>query len=205
MDDRIVIARTRLIAVTAFLIIAASGCAQFSWLNGSGDAGKAESVTGSSLVAADYIEELARVAGNDPAEHAEIFADASATAKLTSSPFADLRLGLILATPGHSESDPERAQRLLREVLSQELLLTPTELYLATIYLNSADRQLVADAEARQLRASSSLTQQTQDHAIAGRLAIVEAENRQLRLNLEEAERKLEAITSIERSIREKE
>ena len=58
-------------------------------------------------------------------------------------------------------------------------------------------------AEARRLRASSSRAARTEEQAITQRLASVEAENRQLRRELQEAETKLEAITSIERSIRE--
>ena len=109
----------------------------------------------------------------------------------------------MLATPGHAESDPEQAERLLREVLTQTELLTPAEISLATIYLNSVESFIVARAEARRLRASTSRAARTEEQAVSQRLASVEAENRQLRRDLEEAEAKLEAITSIERSIRE--
>ena len=46
-------------------------------------------------------------------------------------------------------------------------------------------------------------TGSTEDAAIAQHIATVEAENRRLRRSLEEAESKLEAITSIERSVRD--
>ncbi|MDH3433403.1 MAG: hypothetical protein OEM60_06070, partial [Gammaproteobacteria bacterium] len=58
------------------------------------------------------------------------------------------------------------------------------------------------NSEARRLRASSSRATQTQEAATNQRLATVEADNRRLRRELAEAEEKLEAITSIERSIR---
>ena len=70
--------------------------------------------------------------------------------------------------------------------------MTPAETALATIHLNSVEQQIVNGAETRRLR-----------QANAQRSATVESENKQLRRSLEEAERKLEAITSIERSIRE--
>lgn len=155
--------------------------------------------------AENYLQELGRLAGGDPAIQAEIFADASAVAQLTPGPAANLRLGLVLAIPGHPETSPEQAQSLLREVLAETLLLTPAEIYLATIHLNYVQRLIVADAESRRLRASSSRAAQTQQQAINQRLATMAAENRQLRQDLEEAEQKLEAITSIERSIREQE
>ena len=64
---------------------------------------------------------------------------------------------------------------------------------------------VVARTEARRLRESSSRAARTEEQAINQRLANVEAENRRLRDELEKAEQKLEAITSIERSIREQE
>ncbi|MGB5578840.1 MAG: hypothetical protein WBM88_15630, partial [Woeseiaceae bacterium] len=109
------------------------------------------------------------------------------------------------ATPGHPESNPVEAERLLREVLAQTELLTPAEISLATIHLNNVARFIVANAEARNLRSSSSRAAQTEEQAVSQRLSSVEAENRRLRRELEEAEDKLEAITSIERSIREQE
>ena len=152
-----------------------------------------------------YVQELGRIAGGDPAAQAEIYADAYAASNLTPSPSTNLRLGLVLAIPGHPESNPAEAQRLLRDVLSQTVLLTPAEISMATIHLNSVERQIVADAEVRRMRASTSRATQTQEQALGQRLSTVEAENRRLRNELEEAEKKLEAITSIERTIREQE
>jgi len=152
-----------------------------------------------------YIAELSRIASGDPAAQAEIFADATAAAQLTPSPSTNLRLGLVLSIPGHPESNPEQAQSILREVLTQTILLTPAEISLAVIHLNNVERQIVANSESRRLRTSSSRAAQTQQQAASQRLTAVEAENRQLRTDLEEAEQKLEAITSIERSIREQE
>ena len=148
----------------------------------------------------DYLDELYRLADGDPATQAEIFADASAAAELMPGPSTNLRFALILATPGHAGADPEHAQSLLRELLAQTPLLTPAEVSLATIHLKAVEERIVLSAEARQLRAS-----ETEEAAVSRRLDTVEAENRRLRDELEDAEEKLEAITSIERSIREQE
>ncbi len=152
-----------------------------------------------------YLKELQDLAAGDPATQAEIFADASSAAQLTPDPSTNLRLALVLATPGHAESDAATAESMLREVLTQPELLTTPEFALATIHLNSVERLIVANAEARQLRESSNRAARTEEQAITQRLASVEAENRRLRRDLEDAEQKLEAITSIERSIREQE
>ena len=106
------------------------------------------------------------LAAGDPATQAEIFADADAGAKLTPGPNTQLRLALVLATPGHSESNPEQAQSILREVMTQTLLLTPAEIALATIHLNNVEVMIVANAEARRLRTSSSRAARTEERAI---------------------------------------
>ena len=194
------------IAVITILSLLFTGCAQTSdWLQGRSSGQSAAPVILGAPAANVYLEELRLLAAGDPATQAEIFADADAAAKLTPGPSTQLRLALVLATPGHSESNPEQAQSMLREVLTQTLLLTPAEIALATIHLNSVERMIVANAEARRLRTSSSRAARTEGQAVGRRLATVEEENRRLRRELDEAEGKLEAITTIERSIREQE
>jgi len=101
------------------------------------------------------------------------------------------------------EFDPKRAQSMLREILTQTALMTQAEIALATINLEFVEQLAVANSATRRLRASTSRAAQSQEEVTSQRLAAVEAENRRLRSELEEAERKLDAITSIERSIRE--
>jgi hypothetical protein len=144
-----------------------------------------------------------RLVGGDPATQAEIYADSRAAARLTPDPSTRLRLALVLATPGHSESNSDKAQDLLRELLSQQELMSPGEISLATIYLEQVEDRIMLAAETNRLRSENNRAASTEDAAIAQRVATVESENRRLRQSLAEAENKLEAITSIEKSIRE--
>ena len=194
------------------LLIAAtmlSGCATANkatdWLKGRRTANADDPVIIGAPDASVYLNELQSLAAGDPATQAEIYADAASASQLTPGPSTNLRLALVLATPGHSETDPALAESMLREVLARTELLTSAEIALATIHLNSVERLIVTTAEARRLRESSNRAARTEEQAISQRLASVEAENRQLRRELEDAEQKLEAITSIERSIREQE
>ncbi len=191
----------RNIAVTALTAMALSGCGQtMDWIKGRpSPSNEVTAILGAPEVEV-YVQELGKIAAGDPTTLAETYADALAASTLTPSPSTNLRLGLVLSIPGHSESNAEEAQQLLREVLTQTLLLTPAEISLATIHLNSVEQQIIAETEARSLRASSSRAAQTQEQATQQRLSNVEAENRRLRGELAEAEQKLEAITSIERS-----
>ena len=81
--------------------------------------------------------------------------------------------------------------------------MNSAEIALATIHLKEVEQRIVLGAENSRLRSENTRASNTEDEAIAQRIATVEAENRQLKSSLAEAESKLEAITSIERSIRD--
>lgn len=181
-----------------------SGCEMTgNWLKGRQTAEADDTVILGAPEANTYLTELYSLTGGDPATQAEIFADAQAAAQLTPGTSSRLRYALVLATPGHTETDSVQAQGMLRELLAQTELMTNSEIALATIFLNAVESRIVVDNEARRLRSESTQAATSEEAAIARRIAIIEAENRQLRESLAEAESKLEAITSIERSIRE--
>lgn len=201
----------RALKATALFIAVAllSGCAQTkSWLD-KVTPGAAQSSSGTVILGApsadDYLQTLDLLATGDPATQAEIYADAESRSTLTPDPSTNLRFALVLATPGHSESDPEQAQSMLRELLTQTALMTSYEIALAEIHLNAVEDRIVLGSEARRLRQASSRQAQTEEQALRQRLAAVEAENRTLRRGLDEAQEKLAAITNIERSIRNQE
>ena len=194
----------RNIATLAILVALTAGCAQTKeWLNGIRMPGSSKSVILGAPGAEQYIQEMYQLARGDPATQAEIYADAESTAKLTPGPSTKLRYALILATPGHSASNPQEAQGIFRELLSQTEMMTPAEIALASIHLDVVEQQIVFGAENRRLRSVNSRAATSEEQAVAQRIAKVESENRQLRRSLQEAEQKLAAITSIERSIRE--
>ena len=150
-----------------------------------------------------YLTTGDELATGDPATQAEIFADARSSATITPGPSTRLRYALVLATPGHAETDSAAAQRLFRKLLAETELLTPTEIALATIHLDIVEARLVLDAEARRLRDENSRAASTENAAVARRIAAVEAENRQLSQSLADALAKLEALSAIERSMRQ--
>lgn len=208
LEDSLTTPTKRLIAATLIAVVL-PGCSQTKgWLDSvRGDESPAsyEQVDPGAPAADDYLSELSELSSNDPASQAEIVADSQAAAQLTPNSSTKLRYALVLATPGHPESDPQQAQSMLRELMAQPALMTPAEIALATIYLKSTEELILLNAETRRLRESSDRSQRTEAAAINQRLTTVEAENRRLRQALEEAEDKLEAITSIERSIRQQE
>jgi hypothetical protein len=179
------------------------GCESTSkWLQGS-EAEPAKTIVVAAPETNSLISEMYELAAGDPPTQAEIYADARAAAELTPNPSTLLRYALILATPGHPGADPDAAQDMLRELLAQTELMTPGEISLATIHLKEVESRIMLGAETDRLRAENSRIASSEQAAVAQRLAALEAENRRLRLSLEDAERKIEALSAIERSIRE--
>ena len=194
----------RTVAAMTLVALLLGGCAQTKQLmSGMRKSSSSEDVGILGAPEADqYLQEMYKLVAGDPATQAEIYADARSASRLTPGPPTNLRYALVLATPGHTESNAEMAQSLLRELLTQAPLMTQAEISLATIHLKSVEQLIVANSEVLRLRASTSRAAQTQETAKSARLTSVEAENRRLRQDLEEAEDKLEAITTIEQSIR---
>ena len=192
--------RRLLLLLPALLL--ASGCETASqWLKGQRTA-EPEPVVAGEQQPEPYLGELYALAIGDPATQAEIYADAKSRAELTPDPSTRLRYALVLATPGHSGSDASLAQHIFRELLAQPELMTTNEIALATIHLRSVEENIMLGAETNRLRSENSRAASTEEAALAQRAAAVETENRRLRESLAEAEAKLEAISSIERTIR---
>jgi hypothetical protein len=184
-----------------------SGCGTTAkvseWLRGDRDSGDDEAVIIGAPDAETYLAEIYELSAGDTRKQSDIFDDARTAAELTPGPSSSLRLAMVLATPGHANSDPGRAATMLREILDQEPLLTTAELSLATIYLGYAERLAAATGEVARLRDASERATRAEQQSTARRIAAVEAENARLREELAKAEEKLEAITSIERSLRD--
>ena len=80
----------------------------------------------------------------------------------------------------------------------------PEERILALVHLKDVEQRLILDAEAERLQQAAAAAAAQRNDQAAQRLQAALEENRQLRLALDEARAKLDAITNIERSIRER-
>ena len=195
--------RAKLVLWTCLITSAVSGCTQVEdFLRGRRTADASEQVILGAPGAESYLQELQQLATGDPYVQVEIHADAESAATLTPNPSTQLRYALVLATPGHASADPEKAASLLREILAQTEMMTVNEVALATVYLKNVDERLVLSAEARRLRSESATAASAEQRATSRRIQQIEAENLRLREQLADTEQKLEALTSIERSIR---
>lgn len=162
-------------------------------------------VTGADDSLAVYLQTLRSLIEGDPVVQADAFRNVSAAADSSPTTTNRLMLALALATPTHPASNDAEAARLLNELLATGDALLPEERILALIHLKDVERRMILDAEAERLqRAATAATAQRNDRSNQQLQAALE-ENRQLRSALDEARAKLDAITNIERSIRERE
>ncbi len=193
------------------LLVALAGCTAGGGLfrGNEQSVAPAAAAPGTGQIAANglalYLETLRSLVEGDAVVQADTFRNVTAAADVAPTTTNRLNLALALATPGHPSSDPLAAQRALSELLAAGDALLPEERILALVHLKDVEQILILDAEAQRLqRAAQTATTQRNDQA-AQRLQAALEENRQLRVALDEARAKLDAITNIERSIRERE
>jgi hypothetical protein len=152
-----------------------------------------------------YLETLLNLVEGDAVVQADTFRNAAAAAEVAPTTTNRLNLALALATPGHPSTDAAAAQRSLSELLAAGDALLPEERILALVHLKDVEQRLILDAEAQRLQRAIQAAATQRNDQTAQRLRAALEENRQLSLALDEARAKLDAITNIERSIRERE
>ena len=160
--------------------------------------------TASASLIAGYLESMQHLVLSAPAEQAEMAAAAQRDYDLAPTPSHQLRLALLLATPGHGATDLPRAQRLLRELMAAPAALLPVERALAFLEQQKVDAQLALVVENKRLQTSVVRNDKDRNAAAARRLQTEVEENARLRKELDEAQTKLDAISDIEKAISER-
>jgi hypothetical protein len=154
--------------------------------------------------ARQYLGALAELLESTPARQAEILDSARGNAENAPTTMHRLRYALMLATPGHGGADPVAARRQLSELLARPELLLPAERSLAALALRDVDDRLVLIAENRRLLQEAAARDKDRTTTVNRRLQAEIEENARLRRALDEAQKKLDAVTQLERSIVER-
>jgi hypothetical protein len=157
-----------------------------------------------STVLGDYLQLLQRLVQAPPAEQAEIVTAAQHEYDGAPTPSHELKLALILGTPGHPAADLPKAQGQLRELMANPEMLLPAERALAFRELSQIDDHLTLDAENRRLQADAVRADKERMASANHRLQTEMDENARLKKELDEARAKLDAIANIERSLNER-
>ena len=200
MTTRMTLRRLPATAVVASLVLAGCGTLSAPFGNRSSEP-VAQRPLAESEAARSYLGELARLQVAAPSEQAELLQAARTAADGAPTTLNRLRYSLLLALPGHAGSDPVAARRQLSDLLARPELLLPSERALASVLLADVNERLVLIAESRRLQEEAAGHDKERMAAVSRRLQIEQDESTRLRHALEDAQKKLNAITQVERSI----
>ena len=184
--------------------LALAGCAGLGGQHAPAPAPVINPQATSATLLAGYLELLQKLVTGPPAEQAEIVANAQHDFDLAPTPSHQLKLALILGTPGHPATDLPKAQGLLRELMANPEMLLPAERSLAFLELSQIDDHLTLEAENRRLQQDAVKADHERIASANHRLQAEVDENARLRKELDEARAKLAAIANIERSLNER-
>ena len=150
-----------------------------------------------------YLDTLNRLANGNATQQADAFYEAEHDYTSAPTTANSLRYALALVAPGHPASDAVRGKKLLEQLLATPERLTSPERNLAAFLVKDADIRLQLEDENRRLAATVDERARGQAN-FDRRTQLLAEENAKLRKQLEDAQRKLDAIKSIERSIIER-
>jgi hypothetical protein len=146
---------------------------------------------------ASYWETLNRIANGSATQQADVFYEAERDYTNAPTTANTLRFASALVAPAHPASNPVRGKKLLEQLLANPERLTPTERNIAAFLVKDAEIRLQLEAENRRLAAT--VDERSKGQANFDRRAQTLAEeNAKLRKQLDDAQRKLDAIKSIE-------
>jgi hypothetical protein len=150
-----------------------------------------------------YVDTLAKMAPGDTERQLTEIATARASAQQTRRSADVLRYAIALGSAGHPASNPVEAKRLITELLAGPNDLATTEVDFASALLREFDARVALYAELARLREEAERQLVSPNADADHRAAALAAENKALRRALAEAERKLEAVAEMERSLLE--
>jgi hypothetical protein len=191
----------RAVALTTLTLLTACTALQPRHEAEPAPAPKVEAPASASLV--PYLDTLAKMAPGDAARQESELAATLAAARQDPSASNTLRYALALGSAGHPDSNPVEAKRLITELLAGQDNLTLPEREFATAYLREFDARVALYAELARQREESEQKLKSVDASAGRRADQLAAENARLKKQLAEAERKLEAVAEMERSLLE--
>jgi len=148
-----------------------------------------------------YLDTFDHLAPGDPVRQEAELADAYTAAQELPTASNRLRYALALGAAGHASSNPVEAKRLITELLAGQHDLRSAEVSLANAYLREFDARVALYADLSRQREEAERKLAAVDADGDKRVANLNAETQRLKKALADAERKLEAVAEMERSL----
>jgi hypothetical protein len=154
--------------------------------------------------AATYLEALdGMAAGDAPRQQATLLAARSAWQQATT-PGNTLRYALVLGTPGHHDSNPLEASRLLNTLLATPGDLSRDEARLASAFQREFTARVSQYADLARARLESEAQMRTVEAEAQSRVDAMAADLARVRRERDKIQQKLDAIADIEKTLMER-
>lgn len=150
-----------------------------------------------------YLELLDELASADAPREGALLGELQAQLAQAPDSRATLRYALALGAAGHEASDPVEARRLLQGLLATPGDLEPAERQLAATMFREFDARVTLYAQLGRQREEAEARYTAASDAHSRAVLSASAETARLRRELAQAERKLQAITEMERELLE--
>jgi hypothetical protein len=158
-----------------------------------------------SRAAADFfLEALDGMAPGDGARQQATLLAARGAWEQAPNPANTLRYALVLGTPGHGDSNPLEASRLLAGLLANPARLSTDELRLAAAFQREFTARVSLYAELARTREDADARLRAADAETQTRLNALSADVARLRRERDAVQEKLDAIADIEKSLMER-
>ena len=191
--------RSRLLV--AFFPLLATACATFPASQPSAAATHSSATAPRPAELSPYLETLDRMAPGDANRQAAELESLLGASQEFPTASNRLRYAIALGAAGHPGSNPVEAKRLITELLAGPNDLKPQEVALANAYLREFDARVGLYADIARQREELERRLQAASTDDDKRYANIAAENARLKKALAEAERKLEAVAEMERTL----
>lgn len=193
---------TRLTAIT-LLLVAVCGCGATAPEKTTRPQPAAQSESGVGI----YLDTLNRLANGNAAQQADVFYEAERDYTGAPTTANTLRYAAALVTAGHPAANLGEGKKLLERLLATPERLTQGERNLAAFLVKDADARMQLQAEVRRLAAT--VDERTRGQANLGSRFQSQVQSQaeeitRLRKQLDDAQQKLDAIKSMEKSIVER-
>lgn len=150
---------------------------------------------------AAYLDLLDRMAPGDSLRQSAELAATQASAQQSPTSANRLRYAIALGTAGHSLSNPVEARRLITELLAGQNDLSSQEVSLANALLREYDARVALYADLARQREETEHRMKALAAESDRRYNALNGETLRLKKALAEAERKLEAVAEMERTL----
>ena len=158
----------------------------------------------SAVAAATYLEALDGMAAGDAMRQQATLLAARSAWQQAVTPGNTLRYALVLGTPGHDDSNPLEASRLLATLLATPERLSPDEMRLASAFQREFTARVSQYADLARARLETEARLRAAEAETQSRINAITADLARARRERDTVQQKLDAIADIEKTLMER-